>query len=91
MKKLRAIRIATLVTLSIAIFAFTHAAAVVQTVQAVINGRSGATMTLQVAGGPNVTVLLTDSTDVGEVEGLLKTRSKQMSITSLIPRPSRPG
>ncbi len=86
MNKLRAIRLATLVTLSIAIFAFTHAAAVAQSsVQGVINGRSGATMTLQIAGSPNLTVVLTDSTDVGELEGMLKARSKQMPMTALIP------
>jgi OmpA-OmpF porin, OOP family len=85
MNKLRAIRIATIVTLFIAVFALTHAASA-QSVQGVINGRSGATMTLQLGGGaPPLTVILTDSTDVGEVEGLLKARSKQMSMTSLIP------
>ena len=30
-------------------------------------------------------VMLTDSTDVGQVEGLLKARSKQMSMAALIP------
>jgi len=56
-----------------------------QTVQGVINGRSGATMTLQTADTPKLVVLLTPTTDVDEVQGALKARKKQMAITSLIP------
>jgi OmpA-OmpF porin, OOP family len=86
MKNLRAIRLGTIISLSIAVFAITHAAAIAQTsVQGVISGRSGATMTLQVVGAPNIIVLLTDSTDVGELEGIFKARSKQMPMTALIP------
>ncbi|MBB5326503.1 OmpA family protein [Tunturiibacter gelidoferens] len=54
-------------------------------IQGVINGRSGATMTVQSAGSPNTVVLLTDSTSVGEVEGVFKARTKQMPMTALIP------
>jgi OmpA-OmpF porin, OOP family len=54
-------------------------------IQGVITGRSGATMTLQVAGSPDAVVLLTDYTQVEEVEGLFKARSKQMGMTALIP------
>jgi OOP family OmpA-OmpF porin len=56
-----------------------------QTVQGVINGRSGATMTLQTADTPKLVVLLTPTTEVDEVQGLLKARKKQMAMTSLIP------
>ena len=56
-----------------------------QTVQGVINGRSGATMTLQTADTPKLVVLLTPTTDVDEVQGVLKGRKKQMAMTSLIP------
>jgi OmpA-OmpF porin, OOP family len=56
-----------------------------QTVQGVINGRSGATMTLQTADTPKFVVLLTPTTDVDEVQGALKARKKQMAMTSLIP------
>jgi outer membrane protein OmpA-like peptidoglycan-associated protein len=56
-----------------------------QTVQGVINGRSGATMTLQTADTPKLLVLLTPTTEVDEVQGLLKARKKQMAMTSLIP------
>jgi len=53
-----------------------------QTVQGVINGRSGATMTLQTADTPKLVVLLTPTTQVDEVQGVLKARKKQMAVTS---------
>lgn len=56
-----------------------------QSVQGVINGRSGATMTLQTADAPRLVVLLTPTTEVDQVEGVLKARKKQMAMTSLIP------
>lgn len=56
-----------------------------QTVQGVINGRSGATMTIQTADTPKLLVLLTPTTEVDEVQGMLKARKKQMAMTSLIP------
>ncbi len=56
-----------------------------QTVQGVINGRSGATMTMQTADTAKLVVLLTPTTEVDEVQGVLKARKKQMAMTSLIP------
>jgi OmpA-OmpF porin, OOP family len=56
-----------------------------QKVQGVINGRSGATMTLQTVDAPKLVVLLTSTTEVDEVQGVLKARKKQMAMTSLIP------
>jgi OOP family OmpA-OmpF porin len=56
-----------------------------QTVKGVINGRSGATMTLQTVDTPKLVVLLTPTTEVGEVQGVLKARTKQMAMTCLIP------
>jgi OOP family OmpA-OmpF porin len=56
-----------------------------QKVQGVINGRSGATMTLQTVDTPKLVVLLTSTTEVDEVQGVLKARKKQMAMTSLIP------
>ncbi len=56
-----------------------------QTVKGVINGRSGATMTLQTVDTPKLVVLLTPTTEVDEVQGVLKGRKKQMAMTSLIP------
>lgn len=56
-----------------------------QKVQGVINGRSGATMTLQTVDAPKLVVLLTPTTDVVEVQGILKARKKEMAMTCLIP------
>ncbi len=61
------------------------AAAQTQKVQGIIKGRSGNTMTLQTADMPKLVVLLNDDTDVGQVTGMLKARSKQMSMAALIP------
>jgi OmpA-OmpF porin, OOP family len=55
-------------------------------VQGLIDGRSGATMTVKSpVSGSNVVVLLTDSTQVEEVEGKLHLRKKQMGMTALMP------
>jgi OmpA-OmpF porin, OOP family len=51
----------------------------------VIDGRSGSQIFLKTADSPKVVVLLTDSTDVAQVQGLLKARSKRMSMAALIP------
>jgi OOP family OmpA-OmpF porin len=56
-----------------------------QKVSGVINGRSGATMTLKTMDTPKLVVLLTPTTQVDEVQGVLKARKKQMAITCLIP------
>jgi OOP family OmpA-OmpF porin len=86
MKKLRAIRIAAIVTFVIAAFSITHAASAQSSIQGPISSRSGATMTIQIgSGSPPVVVLLTDSTDVGETQGMFHARSKQMPMTALIP------
>ena len=87
MNKPRSFRFTLRIALSMAVFALTTHLAIAQDtkIQGVINGRSGPTMTLQVVGSPDTTVLLTDSTDVGEVEGLFHGRTKQMPMTALIP------
>jgi OOP family OmpA-OmpF porin len=86
MKKLHAIRYVGLVAILVAALTLTIQVAQGQSqIQGVINGRSGATMTVQSAGSPNTVVLLTDSTSVGEVEGVFKARTKQMPMTALIP------
>jgi outer membrane protein OmpA-like peptidoglycan-associated protein len=50
----------------------------------IIKARSGDTLTLQ-TDASNVTVLLTDATDVGQLQGALKARNKKMSMAALIP------
>jgi len=54
-------------------------------VQGLIKGRNGDTMILQTSDSPKLVVLLTDSTQVGQVQGVLKARRKQMSMAALIP------
>jgi outer membrane protein OmpA-like peptidoglycan-associated protein len=54
-------------------------------VEGVIKGRSGAKIILQTADSPKLIVLLTDGTDVAQVQGALKARKKHMSMAALIP------
>jgi outer membrane protein OmpA-like peptidoglycan-associated protein len=53
--------------------------------EGVIKGRSGAEIVLQTTDNPKVIVILDDSTDVGQVQGMLKARNKKMSMAALIP------
>jgi outer membrane protein OmpA-like peptidoglycan-associated protein len=50
-----------------------------------IQARNGDTMIMQTSDAPKLVVLLTDSTDVGQVQGVLKARKKEMSMAALIP------
>jgi len=61
--------------------------AVAQTakVEGFITGRSGSDMTLQTSDVPKLVVVLTDSTSVAQVQGMLKARRKQMSMAALTP------
>jgi len=54
-------------------------------VQGIIKERSGAAIILQTSDSPNLVVLLTDFTDVGQIQGVLKARRKSMSMAALIP------
>ena len=54
-------------------------------VEGLIKGRNGDTMILQTSDSPALVVLLTDNTQVGQVQGVLKARRKEMSMAALIP------
>jgi outer membrane protein OmpA-like peptidoglycan-associated protein len=54
-------------------------------VEGLIKTRNGETMTLQTSDTPALVVVLTDSTQVGQVQGALKARRKQMSMAALVP------
>src|ERR1700748_764923 len=54
-------------------------------VEGVIKGRSGNSLVLQTSDSLKVIVLLTDSTDVGQLQGALKARNKKMSMAALFP------
>jgi OmpA-OmpF porin, OOP family len=53
--------------------------------EGLIKARSGDTLLLQAKDSTEVTVLLTDATDVAQVQGMLKVRHKEMSMAALIP------
>jgi len=54
-------------------------------IEGIIKARSGDTLELQTSNSPKVVVLLTESTDVGQLQGALKARNKKMSMAALIP------
>ena len=63
----------------------TLAAAQSVKVEGLIKARNGDTMIVQTSASPNFIVLLTDSTQVGQVQGVLQARRKEMSMAALIP------
>jgi outer membrane protein OmpA-like peptidoglycan-associated protein len=54
-------------------------------VEGLIQARDGDKMILKTPDSPKLIVLLTDSTDVAQVQGMLKARKKEMSMAALIP------
>jgi len=72
-------------SLAILLFACATGAAQSTKLQGVIDGRSGATMTVQTQDAGNVVVLLTDNTEAEDVSGLFHARKKQMNLTALVP------
>jgi len=78
---------ASVVALSLIVLSFFTTLAFAQSakVKGVIIGRAGSTMTMKTSDGQNLVVVLNDSTDVGQVQGALKARHKQMSMAALIP------
>ena len=80
-------RIAIVATLSLAALLLLSGGAIAQStqLQGVIDGRRGATMTVKSQDSGTVVVVLSDSTDVQEVEGGLHMRKKQMGLTALVP------
>src|SRR5215475_8041628 len=85
----RPYRITRLATLSFVLFvcASLSVAAHAQSVkvEGVIKARSGDTMIVQTPDSLNLVFLLTDTTEVGQVQGMLKARRKEMSMAALIP------
>ncbi len=85
MKAIRLLAMTNIVTLLLLGIASGTAAAQSTKVKGIIKSRSGPDIILSTTQDPNMVIMLTDSTDVGQVEGLLKARSKQMSMAALIP------
>src|SRR5215813_1393016 len=68
-------------------FMFFSGIAAAQTVktEGLIKGRSGATLLVQTSDATELVVLLTDNTQCGQVQGVFKTRRKDMSMAALVP------
>ncbi len=54
-------------------------------VEGLIKGGSGDEMTLKTSDNPELVVVLTDSTDVAQLQGMFKARNKKMSMAALVP------
>ncbi|HEY6343551.1 MAG TPA: OmpA family protein [Bryobacteraceae bacterium] len=54
-------------------------------IKGLIISRSGANLVLKTSDSPALVVQLTDRTEVGQIQGMLKVRSKEMSMAFLIP------
>jgi OmpA-OmpF porin, OOP family len=87
MTKANLLKIAAVVSLSLVVLMLPITTVFAQStkVEGLIQGRSGATMILKTSDMPNLTVLLTESTEVSQVQGVLKARRKAMSMAALIP------
>lgn len=53
--------------------------------QGMIKARNGDTMTLQIPNSNDVTVVLTDATEVSQIQGVFQVRRKDMAMAALIP------
>ncbi len=79
-------KIADLGVLSLLVLSFLSAQVFAQEkIQGMIKARSAATIILETKAEPYVNVLLEDTTQVAQNEGLLKARKKTMSTAALIP------
>ena len=55
-------------------------------IQGMIKARNGETMTLQIPGSSDVTVVLSENTtEVSQIQGVFQARRKEMAMASLIP------
>lgn len=78
---------ASIKVLPLIVLTFLSTTVFAQTVKTngLIKGRSGATMIVQTSDSPSLIVVLTDSTQVGQIQGVFKARRKEMSMAALIP------
>jgi OOP family OmpA-OmpF porin len=80
-------RIAYLVTMLVIGLAFMSPIAAAQSVkvEGIVKARNGDTMIIKSSGSLDLTVLLTDDTKVGQIQGVFQARRKDMSMAALIP------
>lgn len=76
---------AILTLLGLTLWSTTLAAQQTVKIEGLIKGRSGENMIVQTTDNPDLVVELTDGTDVGQLQGMLKARNKKMSMAALIP------
>src|SRR6201998_4487820 len=81
----RRIPLVAALTLGLIVLFSSTVAAQSAKVEGIIKARNGDTMILQASSSPNLVVLLTDNTQVGQVQGVFKARRKQMSMAALVP------
>lgn len=87
MTQFNVVRIARIAIMSLVAVAGLSIAVAAQStkVEGLIKARNGETMILQTSESPKLVVLLTDNTQVGQVQGVLKARRKEMSMAALVP------
>ncbi len=87
MNKFRFAASSLVVTTSLVVLLLLCSAAQAQNdkAQGLITGRSGDTMTVQTQDSSTVVVVLTDDTQVAQIQGIFKARRKEMSMAALIP------
>ncbi len=87
MTKTKLFTIASVATLSLIVLVLlgTTVAAESVKVQGLIKGRNGDTIILKTSDSREVIVLLNDSTEVSQIQGILQARRKEMAMAALIP------
>ena len=85
MNRLKSKKSAIVLAAVIAMLALNTAALAQVKVQGLIKARAGDEMFLQTSDSPKLVVVLTDTTDVQQIQGVLKARHKNMSMAALIP------
>jgi outer membrane protein OmpA-like peptidoglycan-associated protein len=85
MSTAKVVKLVFVLSLSLAALVLLGGVAAAQSIDGVINGRNGATVTVQSPGVGNTVVVLTDDTQVEDVSGLFHARKKQMGLTALVP------
>ena len=87
MTKTKLFAIASVATLSLIVLVLlgTTVAAESVKVEGLIKGRNGDTIILKTSDSREVIVLLNDSTEVSQIQGILQARRKEMAMAALIP------
>ena len=86
MTRLNISKAAHLFALVLSVFGLARAVSAQKTkIEGTIKARRGEVMILTTSASPSVSVYLTDSTQVGQVQGVFQARRKEMSMAALIP------